>query len=141
MNGEAKEAPVARVIYSRPHRSGRKIFDSLIHFNENWRLGANEASEIEFFRPVTIQNKQVARGRYVIYAIPEQDRWMLVLNTNLYSWGLKMDSTRDLHRFTIPVQIMPRAVEYFSMVFQPADKGAELVIAWDNIVARLPFRY
>lgn len=141
MNGETKEGPVARIIYSRPHRSGRKIFDSLIHYNDHWRLGANEASEIEFFRPVVIQNRTVARGRYMIYAIPGQDKWTLVLNSNLYSWGLKIDSTKDLQRFTIPVQTLPRAVEYFSMVFQPAGKGAELVIAWDNIVARLPFRF
>lgn len=136
-----KELPVARVIYSRPHRSGRKIFDSLIHFNESWRLGANEATEIEFFRPVVIQNKRVARGRYILYAIPRQQQWTLVLNNNLYTWGLNVDSTKDVHRFTVPVQTAPQSVEYFSMVFQPMPEGAALVIAWDNIVARLPFQY
>jgi hypothetical protein len=136
-----KELPVARVLYSRPHRSGRKIFDSLIHFNESWRLGANEATEIEFFRPVIIQNKRVARGRYMLYAIPRQEQWTLVLNSNLYTWGLNIDSTKDLHRFTVPVQTAPQSVEYFSMVFQPMPEGAALVIAWDNIVARLPFQY
>jgi len=27
------------------------------------------------------------------------------------------------------------------MVFQPAAKGADLVMAWDNIEARLPLQY
>src|SRR5947209_8340114 len=44
--------PVARVIYSRPHRQGRKIFGGLLKYGEPWRLGANEATEIEFFEPV-----------------------------------------------------------------------------------------
>lgn len=141
MLNNTKELPVARVLYSRPHRSGRKIFDSLIHYNESWRLGANEATEIEFFRPVTIQNIRVPRGRYILYAIPDQAAWTFVLNTHLYTWGLNIDSTKDVHRFTVPVQTTPQSVEYFSMVFQPALKGAALVIAWDNILARLPFQY
>src|SRR5215203_4768715 len=50
----AKKMPVARVMYSRPHKQGRKIFGSLLKFEEAWRLGANEATEIEFFQPVRI---------------------------------------------------------------------------------------
>src|SRR5215212_7497136 len=56
-----KSLPVARVIYSRPHKQGRKIFGSLLKYGEPWRLGANEATEIEFFQPAFIQNKKVGK--------------------------------------------------------------------------------
>ena len=44
------ESLAARVIYSRPQKAGRTIFGSLVKYGEVWRLGANEATEIEFFK-------------------------------------------------------------------------------------------
>jgi len=138
MSGEVKESPLARVIYSRPQKKGRPIFGELQKFGEPWRLGANEASEIEFFSDVSIQNKLVKAGRYVIYCIPEPNEWEIILNNNLFSWGLHFDSTLDLHRFPIPVEKTPGVVEYFSMTFETRDKGANLLMAWDSTMARLP---
>ena len=132
--------PVARVIYSRPHKQGRRIFGSLLKYGEPWRLGANEATEIEFFRPVTIQHKAIPKGKYVIYCIPQADHWTIVLNSNINSWGLTPDPSRDLYKFDIPVQQKDMSIEYFSMVFQNAPAGADLVMAWDNVEARLPIQ-
>jgi hypothetical protein len=136
-----KSLPVARIIYSRPHKQGRKIFGNLVKYGERWRLGANEATEIELFTPMTIQNKTLARGRYILYCIPELDKWTIVFNNNLFSWGLTLDPSKDAYRFTIPAQVKNQSVEYFSMTFQPNVDGADLVMAWDNIEARLPIQY
>lgn len=136
-----KSTPVARVIYSRPHKQGRKIFGNLVKYGERWRLGANEATEIELFSPITIQGKTVPKGRYLLYCIPEADKWTIVFNGNLFSWGLTLDPSKDLYRFTIPAQVKNQSVEYFSIVFQPTDSGADLVMAWDNVEARLPIQY
>jgi hypothetical protein len=136
-----KATPVARIIYSRPHKQGRKIFGNVVKYGERWRLGANEATEIELFIPVTIQGKTVPKGRYILYCIPEKDRWTIVFNSNLFTWGLTLDPTKDLYRFTIPVQEKRQSVEYFSMVFQPNETGADLVMAWENVEARLPIQY
>jgi hypothetical protein len=134
-------SPVARVIYSRPHKQGRVIYGSLVKYGEPWRMGANESTEIEFFQPVTIQGQKIAKVKYVLYYIPERDNWTIVFNTNLNSWGLNIDSTKDLHRFNIPVEHKKQTVEYFSMVFQTNDNGADLVIGWDDVEARLPIQY
>jgi hypothetical protein len=136
-----KSLPVARVIYSRPHKQNRKIFGNLVKYGERWRLGANEATEIELFRPITIQKKTIPKGSYVLYCIPEADSWTIVFNSNLFSWGLNLDPSEDLYRFTIPAQVKNQSVEYFSMVFQPNDAGADLVMAWDNVEARLSIQY
>lgn len=136
-----KPSPVARVMYSRPHKQGRKIFGSLIKYGERWRLGANEATEMELFIPVTIQNKTVPKGRYVLYCIPEADKWTIVFNKNLFSWGLNLKPSEDVYRFSIPSQVKNQSVEYFSMMFQTVTGGAELLMAWDNVEARLPIQY
>ena len=58
-SGNSNEPLVARVIYSRPAVSNRKIFGGLIEFEKVWRFGANEATEIEFFKDVLIAGKKL----------------------------------------------------------------------------------
>lgn len=133
--------PVARVIYSRPHKQGRKIFGNLLKFGEPWRLGANEATEIELFRNITIQGKQVEKGRYVLYCIPELEKWTVVFNSNLYTWGLSIDPSKDVYRFEVPTSIKSPPVEYFSLVFETATYGADMTMAWDDVEVVLPIQY
>ena len=141
MNSGTKEAPVMRVIYSRPHRGGRKLFGGLVKWGEPWRLGANEATEIEFFQAVTIQNKKIPAGQYIMYAIPYEDRWTIVLNNNLYTWGLKFNPANDVYSFDVSTAPQPRLVEHFTMSFEPTYNGAHLIMAWENTEARLPFQF
>lgn len=135
-------APVMRVVYSRPHKQGRKIFGSLLKYGEPWRLGANEATEIEFFQPVTIQNKKIAKGRYVLYCIPHEKNWVIIFNTNVYSWGLKQDPAQDVYKFEVPVEKPASSIEFFTMVFEKAkDGGANLIMTWDEVLVRLPVKF
>ena len=137
--------PVARVIYSRPQKKGRVIFSdsssgqNVIQFyGHEWRLGANEATEIEFFKPVTIKGKKIAQGRYILYCIPYSDKWKIIINQNLYSWGLHIDKTKDIAEIEIPVIKTEVQAEYFTMLFQPAAGGCVLIMSWDNVKAVLP---
>ena len=130
--------PKARVIYSRPHKQGRTIFGSLLKYGEHWRLGANEATELELFQDATIQNKKIPKGRYVLYCIPQPNLWTIVFNANLYGWGLKQNTKQDEYRFEIPVEKTTTPVEFFTMVFQNNNAGADLLMAWDDVVAKLP---
>jgi hypothetical protein len=141
MNATDTALPVARVIYSRPHLGGRKLFGGLVKWGQPWRLGANEATEIRFFRPVTIQTKKIPVGQYSMYAVPYEDRWTIVFNSNLYSWGLKFDSAKDVFSFDIPARTMPRLIEHFTMAFEKTATGADLIMAWEDREARLPIQF
>jgi hypothetical protein len=137
--------PLARVIYSRPHKKGRIIFgntdQSLCKYGKEWRLGANEASEIEFFRDAIVAGRTIPKGRYIIYCIPYPERWTIVLNKNLYTWGLHMDPMQDFFKTDIPVMELNPRLEDFTMVFLPATHGADLLMAWDNVKAILPISF
>jgi len=140
--------PVARIIYSRPQKNGRIIFaDSSVtenviqHYGQEWRLGANEATEIEFFSAVTINDKKIAPGRYILYCIPSPDKWKMIINQNLYSWGLHIDKTKDIAEMDIPVIKTNVQAEYFTMLFQPAAGGCVLIMSWSNIKAVLPINF
>lgn len=141
MTNPAIPPPKARVIYSRPHKQGRTIFGSLLKYGEPWRLGANEATEIELFQDAMIQGKKVARGRYTLYSIPQADNWTIVFNSNIYSWGLKQDTAEEKYRFQIPVEKVAAPIEFYTMVFQKTGTGAELLMAWDSVVAKLPISF
>jgi hypothetical protein len=58
---KASEPVIARVIYSRPQKNNRTVFGELIEYNTVWRMGANEATEIEFYRDVKIGGKKILK--------------------------------------------------------------------------------
>ncbi|WP_300601745.1 DUF2911 domain-containing protein [Niabella sp.] len=139
MSGIATEKPVMRVIYSRPHLQGRSLFGSVLKYDQPWRMGANEATELDVFRPVYLSNKKIEPGRYTLYSIPHEKSWTIVLNKDLDTWGLRQDSTQDLLRVEVPSTDDNPMVEYFTMVFQRADTGANLIVAWGRTLVKLPF--
>jgi len=143
MNGakQAESPLVVRVIYSRPHLTGRELFKDVLKYGETWRLGANESTEIEFFRDVTIQGKKIKKGRYILYSIPNEKAWTIVLNSNVDTWGLRPDAAKDLFRFEAKAITVDHHTEYFSMIFNEAVHGADLIMAWGNIELNLPLEF
>ena len=133
--------PIARVIYSRPHLQGRQLFRDVLKYGDRWRLGANESTELDLFTDAVIQGQKLKAGRYVLYCIPEPDKWNIIFNSNIDSWGLTQDTTKDITRFVIPVKKTANHLEYYTMLFEKTNTGAELLMAWDNLEARLPFRF
>lgn len=132
--------PLARVIYSRPQRNGRNLFGHEIRYNEIWRLGANEATELELFRQANIGGKNIPKGRYTLYCVPEPDKWTIVINKDNYSWGsFNYKNSNDVARVTIPITRSASApVEYFTMYF---NESHHLVILWDDVRATLPISF
>ena len=139
---KVSEPLIARVVYSRPQKRGRKLFGDLVTYGEVWRLGANEATEVEFFRDVKIDNKLVKKGRYTLYALVNEDKWTFIFNKETDTWGaFRYDSTKDVLRTTVPVDKQDTITEAFSIAFQKAQKGADIVITWDDVLVRLPFSW
>ena len=136
---KATTPPIARVIYSRPQKDNRVIFGQLVEYGKVWRLGANEATEIEFFKDVTIGGKKVLKGRYTLYAIPTETKWTIIFNKDTDTWGAFVyDDKKDVLRTDVSVQPLATPVDAFSMSFNKNDKGMDLFIAWDNASVTLP---
>lgn len=141
MSGKIGGEPVARIIYSRPSKDGRVIFGNVVKYGAYWRLGANEGTEIEFFRDVNIMGKTVKKGRYIIYCVPYQDKWTIKLNSDLYTWGLSIHAAKDVYSFDVPVAPADNNYEVLTMKFEPIKKGAGLMMAWDSVKTFLPFTF
>ena len=81
------ETAVIRVTYSRPQKKDRVIFGKLVPYGEVWRCGANESSEIKFYQDVELNGKKVSAGAYSLFAIPTQNEWTIILNSDVDYWG------------------------------------------------------
>lgn len=137
---KATEPPVARVIYSRPMANNRAVFGELVEWNKVWRMGANEATELELYRDVMIGGKKILKGKYTLYAIPSTDAWTLILNKDTDTWGaFKYDDKKDVVRVQVPVKKTDAPVNAFSMMFEKAPNDTILLdIAWENAIVALP---
>lgn len=139
IQGKATEPLVARVIYSRPQKHNRTIFGDLVKYNEVWRLGANEATEIEFFKDVKVGGKKVPKGRYTLYAIPDSSQWTIIINKDTDTWGaFEYDAKKDVVRVKVPAQKLPQPVEAYTMDFIKSGNDVNLEISWDEVTASLP---
>lgn len=136
---KATEPAIARVIYSRPKKEGRPIFGGLVEYGKLWRLGANEATEIEFYKQITIGGKKITKGRYTLYAIVNEKSWTFIINKDTDIWGsFKYNQAKDVVRIEVPVQILTTPVESLAMSFEKSNNGFALVVAWENIKTALP---
>lgn len=138
IQGKITEPLGARLIYSRPQLNGRRAFGELRELGKLWRLGANEATEIEFFRDAKIDGKKIKKGRYTLYAIPNNSKWTIILNRDIDTWGdFKYDETKDVLRTVAPVT-KTDVNEVLTMVFEKSIPGANLLIYWDDVKVSLP---
>jgi len=134
---------LVRITYSRPAKKGREVFGKLIPFDKVWRVGANEAAEIKFYKDATIQGKAVKAGTYSLFIIPDATEWTLILNTDLDYWGAySYNISNDVLRVNSPVKQSDVTIENFSIQMTKAnDKEAILKFAWDTTLVEVPISF
>lgn len=132
--------PKVRVVYSRPQKKGRKVFGELKKFGDTWRVGANETTEITFFEDVMIGDTKVKAGKYGMMAVVHQDKWDIIIHTNIPSWGhYNHDEKSNVATITVPTEKTPSTVEALSILFNKKDdKKVHMVIAWDDTMVQVP---
>jgi hypothetical protein len=132
-------AKIAKVTYSRPQLKGRSI-DELAPSGKVWRTGANEATEITFYKDVNLGQSKIKAGTYTLYAIPEKDSYTIIINKELNVWGsYSYKEANDIARLKVPVTEGKESIEALSMVFTKADKGIVLNMGWDKMRIAVPF--
>ena len=133
------ETPKVKVIYSRPQKKNRVVFGNLVKYGEIWRFGANEDTEIKFYTPVKIGGKEIPAGTYSLFAVPNETEWTIILNSDIDKWGAyAYDKSKDVVRFTVPVEKTTSPIEYFSVTFVQTKTGADLYAGWDNTQVKFP---
>lgn len=142
VKAEDETKPIIKVVYSRPQKKGREIFGVLEQYGNVWRFGANENTEIRFFKKVIISGKTIKPGAYSLFAIPNKDTWTIIINKQTDRWGaFTYNPNKDVIRVNVPVKLLAKPIEYFSITFTPLASGATLIAAWDKTQVELPIAF
>lgn len=135
-------APVMKVVYGRPQKKGRTMLGETEPFGKVWRLGANEATEIKLYRDVTFNGKKISAGTYSMYAIPTADKWTIIFNTKLDTWGAySYEESKDVARIELPAGKADKEFEAFTIDFNGTADSGNMFFAWENTMVTLPFKY
>jgi hypothetical protein len=128
----------ARVIYSRPQLKGRSL-DELAPVGKVWRTGANESTEITFYKDATVGGKSIKAGTYSLFTIPAEGEWTIILNSNLHQWGAySYDSDADVARVTAKASTDSDELEAFSIAF---DDNGDMVLGWGTTRVSVPMSF
>ena len=126
--------------YSRPSKKGRTIFGDLVPYGKVWRTGANAATKIKFADDVKVGGMDVKAGEYVIYTVPNQGEWEVIINKGISNWGTDGYKTEDdVARFKVKSMTTPEAMETFTMQFANVKSNStDLRIWWDKTAIAVP---
>ena len=121
------------VDYSSPRMKGRKIYGDLVPFGQVWRAGANEATTFVTTADGVVGGKEVPAGSYTLFAIPDKDKWTLIISKKTGEWGIPYPGeASDFARVDMKVSQLPSPVENFTIALDKAGSGCALRMDWET---------
>ena len=132
-----------KIVYGQPYKNGRIIFGELEPYEEVWRTGANEATELTTTQPIWINGNKLEEGTYAIFSIPRPENWTIIFNAELGQWGaFEYDSTKDIMRVDVPATKSAETTEVFTIRFdEVTNDSTNLILKWDQTDVRLPISF
>ena len=126
---------VIKIIYSRPQLKGRSL-EKLAPLGKKWRTGANEATEVTFYKDVIFGGAAVKAGTYTMYAIPGKTTWTVALSSQLNVWGVYFHKDEnDVAKVTIPVKQTEENLDVFSIAI---DEDMTINMGWGTTLISIP---
>ena len=126
--GTAGGAKIA-IDYSKPSAKGRKMLGGNEPFGKVWRTGANEATTFEVDKNVTIEGKELTKGKYALFTIPGETEWTIIFNKTANQWGAyEFKEAEDALRVTVKPGKTDKFVETFTISLE----GNKVVLRWEN---------
>ncbi|MUP42969.1 DUF2911 domain-containing protein [Christiangramia aestuarii] len=132
------------VEYSRPGMRGRTIFGDLVPYGKVWRTGANANTKITFSDDVMINGKELKKGSYAIYTIPNKDSWEVMFYSSTDNWGVpqQWDESKVALKAKAETMEMPMKMETFTIVIDELkNDSAVLNFIWENTIAMLKMEF
>lgn len=135
--------PQVKVLYSRPKKKDREIFGALVPYGKEWRIGANEASEITFYQSVDIGGTTVTPGTYTLSALVNADHWVVNFSSQRGIWGSEnRDASKTVASIKVNTSTEAESVEALSMSFRKMDdQTAHMTIQWDKTRVEVPIGF
>lgn len=120
------------ISYGAPSLRGRKMIGDHDAYGKVWRLGANEATSFETSGDVMIGGTHVPAGKYTLFALPEADKWTLIISKKTGEWGIPYPGeSDDLARVPMMKGNATGSKEQLELVFEKKTaRSADLHVKW-----------
>lgn len=121
---------VVKIVYSRPQLKDRSLA-RLAPNGKIWRTGANEATQVTFYKDVNFGGKDVKAGTYSLFTIPGEDEWTVILNSAINDWGaFAYSEAKDVARVKGAVSKSDKTIEAFSITMDKEN----LYMGWGDVI-------
>lgn len=130
------------VEYSRPSSRGRNVFGDLVPFGKVWRTGANASTLITFGDDITIDGKNLKKGKYALYTLPKADSWEVIFYTDTDNWGTPevWNEAKVALRTTAKVNVINKNFESFTIDINNLDNNSgNLNLIWETTLITVKF--
>lgn len=122
-----------KITYSSPGVKGRKIWGGLVPYNEVWRTGANEATEMHFSTDVKINGQDLAAGEYSFFTIPGETEWTVIFNSRTDIGGMDYQEDADV----LKLKVKPEAGQFRErmtfLIENNTNDAADIVLHWEKL--------
>jgi Protein of unknown function (DUF2911) len=128
------------IYYGRPYKKGRNIFGGTVApYGQTYRCGADEPTILVFAKDVSFDGHPIKAGKYSFFAVPQKDKWTVILNSNTTMWGTDHDqhADQDVLKVDVPVQNLSSPVEQLTMTTNDKD----VTLAWDVVKIDVPVKF
>jgi len=130
-----------RIVYHRPNLKDRRAFggeSAIVPYGQVWRAGANEATLFEFTNDVKVNGKELKKGKYSFYVIPNDGNWVVIFNNSWDQWGTVYEESKDAVRFEVTPVFADQSQETLSYTVENVtETTARIVLSWANTA--IPF--
>lgn len=128
--------------YSRPSMKGRTIFGNLVPYDKLWRTGANARTKITFSDDVQVHGKDLSKGTYALFTIPNKNEWELIFYTEYQGSGAprELDESKVALKFKVKPLVTTKAKESFTIELGSlSNSGATLFLQWEKVSVPVNF--
>ncbi|HKK44254.1 MAG TPA: DUF2911 domain-containing protein [Balneolaceae bacterium] len=133
-----------KIVYGQPYKRGRDIFGNLVPYDQVWRTGANEATEITTTQDIIFAGKKVPAGTYALFTIPHKNgKWTIILNSKLGQWGaFEYDQKDDFLRVNVPTDKTEKPTQAFTIQFDDVkNNSTNIDLNWDFTRVQIPIEF
>jgi hypothetical protein len=129
-----------KINYHSPGVRKRIIWGGLVPYDEVWVTGAHDATTIEFPKPVIVNGKVIAAGKYAFFTIPGVNEWTIIINKQ---WKQHLATEYDEKEDVIRLKVKPgknahtERLQYF--IETNSNNKGKISVAWEKIKIELPF--
>ena len=133
-----------KIVYGQPYKRERDIFGNVVPFDEVWRTGANEATELTTTNNIIFGGQELEAGTYTLFSIPRKnENWTIILNSELGQWGaFDYSKSKDVLRIEAPSMNKEAVTEAFTIQFSEIENDStNIIMRWDQQVIRIPVEF